>query len=49
MEPPSNFVVKFRRIWEPPYKVLVGILEHGSSLEWRAFLNEQAVLGIVRV
>jgi len=33
MKPPCNVVVKFRRISEPPYKVLVGILEHGGSLE----------------
>jgi len=34
---PGNIVVKFRRIWEPRYKVLVGIIEHGGSLEWRVF------------
>jgi len=37
MKPPGIVVVKFQRIWKPPYKVLVGILEHGGSLEWMVY------------
>jgi hypothetical protein len=49
MKPLGNVVVKFWRIREPPYNVLVGILEHGGSLEWRGVFSEQAVLRVVKV